>query len=84
MCSDVTDGSSGTGGHWTQTLGEIAQVKQVKQNSRAPTNSEQNPHINLPHQQPSDVQEFKNTTRSLFDQMGTGLNLLTTLFTKMK
>jgi hypothetical protein len=47
-------------------------------------NTEQYPHINKSHQQTSDIQELKNMMKSLFEQMGTMLNLLTTMLTKLK
>jgi ABC-type lipoprotein release transport system permease subunit len=56
----------------------------IKQNSYAATNIEQDQHINQPHQQTSDIQDLKNMTKSLFEQMGTMLNLLTTVLTKLK
>jgi hypothetical protein len=55
-----------------------------KQNSYADKNIEQEPHINQPHQQTSDIQELKNMMKSLFEQMGNMLNLLTTVLTKLK
>jgi hypothetical protein len=56
----------------------------TKQNSYAPTNIEQVPHINQSHQQTTDKQELKNIMKSLLEQMGTFLNLLTTVLTKLK
>jgi hypothetical protein len=56
----------------------------TKQNSYAATNIEQDQHINQPLQQTSDVQDLKNMMKSLFEQMGTMLNLLTTVLTKLK
>jgi hypothetical protein len=47
-------------------------------------NTEQKPYTNQSHQQTSDIQELKNMTKSLFEQMGTMLNLLTTMLTKQK
>jgi hypothetical protein len=56
----------------------------TKQNSYAATNIEQDQHINHSHQQTSDIQDLKNMMKSLFEQMGTMLNLLTTVLTKFK
>jgi hypothetical protein len=56
----------------------------TKQNSYTPTNIEQEPHINQSHQQTSDIQELKIVMKSLFEQMGTMLNLLTTMLNKLK
>jgi hypothetical protein len=74
----------------------LAQIKQTlhiqpgvtyaqitKQNSYAAINIEQDQHINQSHQQTSDIQDL-NMMKSLFEQMGTMLNLLTTLLTKLK
>jgi hypothetical protein len=55
----------------------------TKQNSYAATNIEQDQHINQSHQQTSDIQDLKNMMKSLFEQMGTMLNL-TTVLTKLK
>jgi hypothetical protein len=52
-------------------------------NSYAATNIEQDQHINQPHQQTNDIQELKNMIKSLFEQMGRMLNLLTTVLTKL-
>jgi hypothetical protein len=54
-----------------------------KRNSYAPTNIEQEPHINQPHQQTSNIQDLKDKMKSLFKQMGTMLNL-TTVLNKLK
>jgi hypothetical protein len=54
-----------------------------KQNSYACTNIEQEPHINQSYQQISYIQEL-NMTKNLFEQMGTMLNLLTTVLNKLK
>jgi hypothetical protein len=56
----------------------------TKQNSYAATNIEQDEHINQPHQQISDIQNLKNMLESLFEQMVTMLNHLTTVLTKLK
>jgi hypothetical protein len=48
-------------------------------NSYAPTNTDQEPHVNQFHQQTSNIQVLKNMMKSLFEQMGTMLNLLTEL-----
>jgi hypothetical protein len=52
----------------------------TKQNSYAATNIEQDQHINQHLQQTSDIQDLK----SLFEQLRTMLNLLTTVLTKLK
>jgi hypothetical protein len=39
---------------------------------------------NQSHQQTSDIQDLKNMMKTLFKQMGTMLNLLTTVLTKLK
>jgi hypothetical protein len=56
----------------------------TKQNSYAATNIEQDQHINQPLQQTSDIQDLKNMIKSLFEQMGTMLNFLTTVLNKLK
>jgi hypothetical protein len=56
----------------------------TKQNSYAATNIEQDQHINQSHQQTRDKQELKNMMKSLFEQMGTMLNLLSTVLNKIK
>jgi hypothetical protein len=56
----------------------------TKQHSYADTNIKQDQHINQPLQQTSDIQELKNMMKSLFEQMETMLNLLTTVLTKLK
>jgi hypothetical protein len=56
----------------------------TKQNSYAATNIEQDQHRNQPHQQTRDIQDLKNVMKSLFEQMGSMLNLLTTVLTKTK
>jgi hypothetical protein len=61
------------------TYGQI-----TKQHPHTPTNMEHEPYINQPHQQTSDIQELKTMLKSLFEQMGTMLNLLTTVLTKLK
>lgn len=53
-----------------------------KQQVYSPTNISQNP--NQPHQQSSDMQELKNMMKGLFEQIGTMLNLLTTVIAKLK
>jgi hypothetical protein len=66
----------------TQPGVTYAQV--TKQNSYAATNIEQDPHINQPHQQTIVIQDLQNIMKSLFEQIGTMLNLLTTMLTKLK
>jgi hypothetical protein len=44
-----------------------------------PTNIEQEPHTNQSHQQTSDMKDLQNIMKSLFEQIGTMLNLLTTV-----
>jgi hypothetical protein len=56
----------------------------MKQNSYMPTNLEQEPYTNQSHQQTSDVQDLKNTMKSLSEQTGTMLNLVSTMPTKLK
>jgi hypothetical protein len=58
-------------------------LKKPKKNSYAPTNIEQEPHINQSHQQTSDIQELTNMTKSHFEQMGTLLKTLTTVLNKL-
>jgi hypothetical protein len=55
----------------------------TKQNSYAATNIEQEQHINQPHQKTSNIQDL-NMMKSIFKQMGTMLNLLTAVHTKLK
>jgi hypothetical protein len=40
-------------------------------------------HINQTHQQTSDIQDLKNIMKSLFEQIGSTLNLLTIMLTKL-
>jgi hypothetical protein len=56
----------------------------TKQNSYAAPNIQQDQHINQSHQQTSDKQDLKNMMKSLFEQMGSMLNLLTIVLTKLK
>jgi hypothetical protein len=51
----------------------------TKQNSYAPTNIQQEP-----YQQTSSMHDFKNMLKSLFEQLETMLNLLTTVLTRFK
>jgi hypothetical protein len=62
----------------------VTYAKITKQNSYAATNIEQEQHINQLHQETSDIQDLKNMTKSLFEQMRTMLNPLTTVLTKLK
>jgi hypothetical protein len=54
-----------------------------QQNSYAPTNIAQESPINQSYQQTIDIQELRNMMKSRFEQMGTMLNLLTTVLTKL-
>jgi hypothetical protein len=56
----------------------------TKQNSCAFTNIGQEPHINQSHQQTSNMQELKKMMKSLFEQIGTMINLLTTVLNRIK
>jgi hypothetical protein len=56
----------------------------TRQNSYTATNIEQDPHINQPLQQTSNIQDLTNMMKSLFEQMETMLNFLTTVLTKLK
>jgi membrane-associated HD superfamily phosphohydrolase len=67
---------------YTQPGVTYAQI--TKQNSYSPTNVEQELHTNQPHQQTSKVQDLKKYDESLFEQIGTMPNLLTTILTKLK
>jgi hypothetical protein len=67
---------------YTQPGVTFAQI--IKQNSYASTDLEQEPRINQSHQQTSDIQELKYIMTSLYKQMGTMLNLLTTVLNKLK
>jgi hypothetical protein len=66
-----------------QTQPGITHALISKQNFYLPTNIEQKPHINQSHQQTSDMQDLKNIMKSLFKQMVTMLNLLTTVLTEI-
>jgi hypothetical protein len=66
----------------TQT-GVSKQAQVTKQEFHAPTNIEQEPHIKQSYQQTSDMQELKNVMKSLCEQMGTMLNLLTTVINRI-
>jgi hypothetical protein len=61
----------------------ITYAQITKQNTYAITTIEQDQHINQPLQHTSDIQELKNTMKSLFEQLGTMLNLLTTVIAKL-
>jgi hypothetical protein len=52
----------------------VTRAQITKQNSYIPTNTEQEPHMNQSHRQTGDIQELKNMTKSLFEQLGTMLN----------
>jgi hypothetical protein len=52
--------------------------------SYTPTQVDGLQYINQPHQQNSDIHELKNMMKGLFEQMGTMLNLLTTVLNKLK
>jgi hypothetical protein len=54
----------------------------TKHQSFAPTNIAQKPHTNHPYQQTSNMQDLKHMLKSLFEQMGTMLNLL--MLTKLQ
>jgi hypothetical protein len=66
----------------TQPGVTYAQV--TKQNSYSATNIEQTPRIDQPYQQTSDIRDLKYMLKSLFEQMGTMINLLTIVLTKLK
>jgi hypothetical protein len=66
------------------TLPGVTYAQIAKQNFYAPTNIQQGPQTNQPHQQTREIQDLKNMTKIFFDQMGTMLNLLTTVLTKLK
>jgi hypothetical protein len=66
----------------TQSGVTYAQI--TKQNSYGSTNIKQDQHITQSHQQTSDIQDLKNMMKSPLEQMGTMLNLLTTVLTKLK
>jgi hypothetical protein len=42
------------------------------------------PPVNQPLQQFNDISDLKDLMKSLFEQMGTMINLLTTVLTKLK
>jgi hypothetical protein len=62
----------------------VTHAQITKQNSYAATSIEQDQHINQPLQQTSNIQDLKNMMKSLFEQMGTMLNLFTAALTKLK
>jgi hypothetical protein len=62
----------------------VTYAHMTKQYFYASINIEQDQHTNQPHRQTSDIQYLKNLMKSLFGQMGTMLNLLTTMLTKLK
>jgi hypothetical protein len=66
------------------TQPRVTYAQLTKQNSYAATNIDQDQHINQPHQHTSNIQDLKNMMKSLFEQMGTMLNLLTIVLTKLK
>jgi hypothetical protein len=55
-----------------------------KQNSYVPIYIEKEPHTNQSYQRTSDDEDLLNTMKSLFEQMGTIVNLLTTVLTIFK
>jgi hypothetical protein len=57
----------------------LSRVKITKQTSYVSTNIEQEPQRNQSHQQTGNIQKFKSMMKRLFEQMGTRLNLLTTV-----
>jgi hypothetical protein len=67
---------------YTQPGVSYAQI--TKQNSYTPAPLEEVPNTIQPHQQNSDMQELKNMIKGLFNQLGTMLNLLTSVLTKLK
>jgi hypothetical protein len=62
----------------------IKETELTKQNSYMHTNIKQEPHTNQSHQQTSDIEGLKNMMKSLFEEMETILNLLTTVLTKLQ
>jgi hypothetical protein len=66
---------------YTQPGVTCAQI--TKQKPHSLTNVEQAPYTNQPHQQTSEIQDLKNMMKNLFEQMGTMLNLLTTMLAKL-
>jgi membrane-anchored protein YejM (alkaline phosphatase superfamily) len=61
----------------------VTNAEITKQNSYADISIEQDQHINQPLQQTRDIQDLKNTMKSIFEQTGTMLNLLTTMLTNL-
>jgi hypothetical protein len=61
----------------------VSYVQVTKQEFHVPTNTEQAPYIKQSYQQTSDMQELKNMMKSLFKQMGTMINLLTTVINRI-
>jgi hypothetical protein len=62
----------------------VTYAEMTKQNSYAATNIEQEPHINQLYQQTCDIRGLRNVIKSLSEQMGTMLNLLTAVLTELK
>jgi hypothetical protein len=62
----------------------VTYAQATKQNSYTPTQIDDLQYINQPHQQNSDIHELKNMMKGIFEQIGTMLNLLTTLLNKLK
>jgi hypothetical protein len=63
--------------------GTYAQI--ARQHSYVPTNIKQQPHTNQPYQQTtSNLQDLKNMLKSLCEQVGTILKLLSTVLFKFK
>jgi hypothetical protein len=60
----------------------VSYAQVTKQEFHVPTNIGQEPHIKQSYQQTSDMQELKNMMKILFEQMGTMLNLLTTVINR--
>jgi hypothetical protein len=57
---------------------------QATKTSYTPTQIDDIQYINQPHQQNSNIHELKNMMKGLFEQMGTMLNILTTMLNKPK
>jgi hypothetical protein len=58
------------------TQGRVTYAQITKQNSYDPTNIEQGPYISYTYQQTSDIHDFKNMMKTLFQQRGNKLKLL--------
>jgi hypothetical protein len=61
----------------------VAYAQIIEHNISTPSFPEQDPRITQLLQQPTDIQDLKHLMKTLFEQLGTMLNLLTTMLAKL-